>query len=90
MYRREIIRNLDFVRETAHGLDYWSDVTPAEWAAGNAIGRDRAAQVIHFMRKMGDPVLGFRVSTDIVRKPVSPSILAGWCFGISTALITGR
>ena len=88
-YRDQIIRSLDFVVPTENGLDYWKDVVVTDWAQGNAIGRERPAQAIRFMRETGDPTLTNRICRSFLIKPVDLSLIVGFDTELSMRLIRG-
>ncbi len=60
-YRQSLLRELGFVSEAKTGLSFWQPMNNITWDQGCIIGRERADQVLRFMREHEDPVLYTRI-----------------------------
>lgn len=80
--------SLTFTTRLPNGtLDMWTPEVPASWAAGNAMGRDYAAELVAFMQATGNPSVFGAVMREITRKGVYEAVETGFTgyFGVVLA-----
>jgi hypothetical protein len=68
MFSGKIIAGLPFVSTANENVDLWPLINETSWSRGCEIGRDRADQLLEFMRRHDDPNILLRVSEVIIAK----------------------
>lgn len=90
MFQGKLIAGLPFARNSEGDIDLWPLLNEADWSKSCEIGRERADQLIEFMRKHDDPNILLRVSEVIITKGQFAGLNVGFGTRISERLLVRK